>query len=434
MRGFVHIAVAAGMLAALIASQRTPGQAAPQQPASAQSSETDIGRVSTGPGQAQSVQIVTPSATTTRAAALEEKKQAPNIVDVQPLSEIIKLPDINTAEALQRMPGISLETDSGEGRFINIRGLDSDLNASTYAGVRLPASNPSSPFGGGRAVAFDTFPTGIIGGIEVTKTLEPDMDAEGLGGSINLVPRTGAEHGGRPFLDANLGSGYEPLHDTLVYHSELSAGSSFSGGEGIGGLFAGADAFSVVITGVYHQDMRGIDDVEESYNDSPDVPDKVLSNLQFRRYTYNRKRYGAAANFDAKANDVTTLYVRLLWSGYLEAAHKHYLVLNGLYNGCTPLPTCVEDPSNPNGFIAPGGAQLEQQTTDSLERIENDIAILGGSSVFSAWRLDYHAAYTLGSDRVSRSYGSVWDDPNPVPLAYDDNSNPRYPKFQTLNG
>jgi outer membrane receptor for ferrienterochelin and colicin len=78
---------------------------------------TDIGRVTTGPGEAETV---TPSATTTRAAALEEKKQAPNIVDVQPLSEIVKLPDINTAEALQRIPGISLETDSGEGRFINV--------------------------------------------------------------------------------------------------------------------------------------------------------------------------------------------------------------------------------------------------------------------------------------------------------------------------
>ena len=76
--------------------------------------------------------------TTTRQAALTEKQQAPNILDVQPLSEIQKLPDINMAEALQRIPGISLETDSGEGRFINIRGLDSDLNSTSYAGVRLP--------------------------------------------------------------------------------------------------------------------------------------------------------------------------------------------------------------------------------------------------------------------------------------------------------
>ena len=60
------------------------------------------------------------------------------------------------------------------------------------------------------------------------------------------------------------------------------------------------------------------------------VPDKVLSDLEFRRYVYHRKRYGAAANFDAKANEATSLYVRLLTSGYLEGAHKHYLVINNL--------------------------------------------------------------------------------------------------------
>lgn len=413
----------------------------PPSPASGtQGSETDIGKVSTGPDRGGAV-TVAPSATTTRAAALEEKKQAPNLVEVQPLSEMIKLPDINLAEALQRVPGISLETDSGEGRFINIRGLDSDLNAGTYAGVRLPASNPSSPFGGGRAVAYDTFPMGIIGGVEVTKTLRPDLDAEGVGGSINLVPRTGAEHGGRPFIDVDLGSGYEPLRSSPVYHGEISIGSSFSGGDGIGGLFAGADAFSAVLTGVFHSDERGIDDVEESYSDnqSSGAPDKLLSNLQFRRYEYERKRYGMAANLDAKATDDTNLYARLLWSGYLEAGHKHYLVLNNLdsdfANGCSPLPSCTVDPNNPNGFVSPGaGGDLEQDTTDSLERIENDMAILGGSSTLSGFRLDYRGSYAVGSDRVSRSYGSQWLDPNVVPIAYDNNTNANYPTFHTLNG
>jgi TonB-dependent receptor len=397
---------------------------------------TDIGRVSTGAGKEQVEQQIVPSPTINRADAIEMKKQAPNIIDVQPLSEIIKLPDINTAEALGRIPGISLETDSGEGRFVNIRGLDSDLNGTTYGGVRLPASNPSSPFGGGRAVAFDTFPTGIIGGVELTKTLRPDMDAEALGGSIDLVPRTGAEHGGSPFLDADFGSGYEPLRRTPVYHGEISAGRGFDGGDGIGGLFAGANAFSAVVTAVYHEDARGIDDAEESYADqqSSGVPTNVMTNLQLRRYEYHRKRYGLAANFDAKASESTNLYLRLLWSGYIEVANKHYLVLNNLDSntGCTPLPSCIEAPNNPNEFIA-SAATLEQDTTDSTERIENGLGVIGGSTVLPAVKLDYHASFALGTDRVSTSYGSSWTDPNPVPIAYT-NVDPRYPSFTTLDG
>jgi TonB-dependent receptor len=429
------------MFTAVLASQAT--QAQTTNPASQQPSPqpaTDIGRVSTGPGQEAAPEQVVPSATTTREAALEMKKQAPNIIEVQPLSEIKKLPDVNMAEALQRIPGISLETDTGEGRFINIRGMDSDLNAATYDGVRLMATNPSSPFNGQRAVAFDAFPTGIVGGVEVTKTLEPDQDAEGLGGSINLVPRSGEQYGGRPFLESDLGSGFEPLRSTLLYHADVNGGGSWGGGDGIGGLFAGPDAFSAVVTGVFHSDERGIDDVEETYSDnqSSGVPDKVLSNLQFRRYTYERKRYGAAANFDAKATDTTTLYVRLLWSGYLEAAHKHYLVLDGLDsgNGTCATPTgqaCFQDPNNPNGYLAAGG-QLEQDTTDSLERVENDLAIVGGKSDIGGVHLDYKGSFVLGTDRFSPSPGSTWYSTTPVSIAYDNNTNPNFPSFHTTDG
>jgi TonB-dependent receptor len=411
---------------------------AQQNPPSDQTAPTDIGRTRTKGQEGPPEEVVKPSATINRADALEEKKEAPNIIEVQPLSEIIKLPDINTAEALQRIPGISLETDTGEGRFINIRGMDSDLNGTTYGGVRLPASNPSSPFGGGRATAFDTFPTGIIGGIEVTKTLRPDWDAEALGGSVNLVPRTGAEHGGAPFLETDTGYGYEPLRATPVYHAEFSTGRSFDGGDGIGGLFAGPNAFSAVLTGVYHQDKRGIDDVEEGYTDqqSSGVPGKVLSDLQFRRYEYERQRYGAAANFDAKPVDSTSLYLRVLWSGYLEHATKHYLVLNGLDSnaGCTPMPTCIQDPNNPNGYqanVPAGVGGLEQDSSDSLERIQNSVGMIGGSTDFPAFKLDYRVSYALGTDLVSTSYGSTWLDLNAVTIDYDNNTNANYPSFST---
>jgi TonB-dependent receptor len=439
-------AVAVSGILLVSTTQFAWGQATtPAQPPPPPPTETNIGRVTTAPGEGENVTVV-PSATTTRAAAVEMKRQAPNIIDVQPLSEMIKLPDINMAEALQRVPGISLSTDSGEGRFINIRGLDSDLNAATYGGVRLPASNAATPFGGNRAVAFDTFPTGIVGGVEVTKTLRPDMDAEGLGGSINLVPRTGAQYGGRPFLEADIGGGYQPLRQTPIYSASLNAGTSFSGGDGIGGLFAGANAFSVVLTGVIYSDQRGIDDVERSYSDnqSSGVPDKVLSNLNLRWYKYARMRYGTAANFDARATDSTSLYLRVLWSGYLEKGRKHFLILNGLDsgNGTCATPSgqaCFQDPNNPNGFVA-SGATLEQDTTDSVERIQNALAMLGGSSVYPGFRVDYRGSYAQGSDRYSVSPGSTWTYRDAsgnlvsVPIAYDNVTNVTYPTYHTLDG
>lgn len=364
----------------------------------------------------------------TRAQAIEAKKKAPNIIEVQPLSEMRKLPDVNLAEALQRVPGVSLETDSGEGRFVEIRGIDPDLNATDYSGVPLPASNASSPFGGSRAVALDTFPMGIVSGVQVVKTNEPDMDAESLGGTVDLLPRTGAEHRGRPFLDLDLGGGYEPLRGTPVIHAAATAGGSIN---------ADARTMSAVLTMVYHDDQRGIDDVEESYSDQQNagVPDKLLSNLQLRWYKYHRRRYGAAANFDAKLDEATSLYLRLLYSGYLEQANKHFLILDGLDSGtpCSPQPECVEIPGNPAEFSSPA-TDLQQRTTDSLERIQNSLAILGGHSTLPGFRLDYRASYVLGTDTFSHGYNSRWDDPNDVGVAYDNSSNANFPTFRTLDG
>lgn len=128
--------------------------------------------------------------TGTRAQAKLVKKQANVIIEVAPLEQIRSLPDANAAEALQRLPGISMESDSGAGRYINIRGMDADLNGTTFDGVRMMANNPQTPQGGARAVAFDAFPAGILGGLEVIKSLTPEMDAEGLGGVVNIQPRT----------------------------------------------------------------------------------------------------------------------------------------------------------------------------------------------------------------------------------------------------
>src|ERR1700761_5594773 len=200
--------------------------------------------------------------TGSRIEATEIKRDAPNVMDVQSLQAIRALPDVNAAEALERVPGVSMESDSGEGRFVNIRGMDADLNGTTYDGVRLTASNASTPQGGGRAVAFDAFPSGILGGIEVVKSLTPEMDAEGLGGVVNILPRT-MPQGHDTLLDASLGTGLEPLRGTPVYQGDITAGMRF-------GLGDDSDKrFSIIGSYAYYDDQRGIDDVEADYLNDP---------------------------------------------------------------------------------------------------------------------------------------------------------------------
>ena len=171
-------------------------------------------QASTDAGTSAAQLIVIEGQRTTTAVARDAQREAPNLINLTAAEEMRKLPDVNTAEAVRRVPGVSLETDTGEGRYIIIRGIDSDLNNTTF-GLRLPPSNIASPFGGGRAVALDAIPTGLVSAMTVTKTLLPEQDAEALGGSIETTPKT-APRNGKAFLVARIGSGYESLRGTGI--------------------------------------------------------------------------------------------------------------------------------------------------------------------------------------------------------------------------
>ena len=173
-------------------------------------------------------EVVVLAQRTTVVVAREAELQAPNLINLTTAAEIARLPDVNTGEAVRRIPGISLETDTGEGRYVNIRGLDADLNSTTFGGLRLPPTNTSSPSGAGRAVAFDSIPIGFIGAITVTKSNLPEQDAEALGGTIDITPKT-APPNGKPFLEFKLGGGEELQRHTGISDFAFTTGTRFGG-------------------------------------------------------------------------------------------------------------------------------------------------------------------------------------------------------------
>ena len=386
-----------------------------------------------------------PSATGSLEDALKLKRDAANLVEVQPQSQIRKLPDVNVAEALQRVSGVSLESDTGEGRFINIRGLDADLNGVWFDGVRLLPSNIGSPFGGGRAIALDAIPAGFVGGLEVIKTQQPDQDAEALGGSVNVVPREPAPDG-HPSLDLNAGGGYEPLRETPVVQGGLTFSGSFGLGangspfaarasDPAGGFFSNDKPFGIVGTATFYNDQRGVDDVEESYSDgnAPGAPDKVLSQLNPRRYQYWRRRYSHGGSFQYDPNPDNHFYFRLAEAGYNEHVNRHGLVLNGLDTGNGDDPASFANPAGP-GFIATD-ATAQQTLRDETETIQNNVIEWGGRNRFAdGIEIDYRGSWSEGSYYKPYDYNSTFADPNALALTYNNVSDPFRPTFQALGG
>jgi TonB-dependent receptor len=381
--------------------------------------------------------------------------QAPNLVNVQAVETILKYPDFNAAEALGRIPGVSLSSDTGEGRFVNIRGIDANLNGATYGGVVLLNTNPggTSAGGGGRAVEFDTVPTGAIDGIIVTKTRMPEQEGEGLGGSVEITPRSAANIT-KPFMEGTIGWGYEPLHQhTGPFEIDVAAGARFGFNNGhlvvqgdgqeqapASGWISNPTPFSIVLNFSRKDDRRGIDDLEESYIDPSGQglsTDKNTSQYDFRRYDYHRRRYAYGGEFDFTPNDDHSYYVRGNDFGYVEAVHKNFLLLTGMDGGVNgvlpdgtvgPTGNILTDPNNPKGFITTTTPKIT--LTDEQETHDNQIYVIGGRDQFDDIVVDYRASYSRATFDVGYNFGAQFSGPSGVPLAYDNVSNNEFPTFK----
>jgi len=383
-------------------------------------------------GKANALEEITVQAQrSTPEMARDAQRQAPNLINLTTAEEMQKLPDVNTGEAIRRVPGISLETDTGEGRYINIRGLDADLNSTTFGGLRLPPTNNSSPSGAGRAVAFDSIPLGFVGAIKVTKSNLPEQDAEALGGTIDITPKT-APPEGKPFADLKLGTGEELLRHTWITDLAGTAGTRF------GGTSGGYQPFSILVTASTYDDRRGIDDAEAGFIDASTTnPGKQFAAFEQRFYNYHRERHGYGADFGWAPDEDNQYFIRYYDAGYSETVTRNRLIWNFAGNASV-------DPNNPNGFIDTAGAPatstsdaipgFTKSIRDEKEYLDSKVAEIGGKNLFGGNTLDYHVGYTKGTYYKPYDYNSNFDNPAIANVAYDNTTLPNWPAVKTLPG
>lgn len=117
------------------------------------------------------------------AEALDRKRESKNVSDSIIAEDIGKMPDENIAEALQRVTGVSIQRDMGEGTTVNIRGMGGDFNQIKVNGQTLTSG------GNGRDVDFSSMSADLLAAIEVVKSPSASHDEGSIGGAINLKTR-----------------------------------------------------------------------------------------------------------------------------------------------------------------------------------------------------------------------------------------------------
>ena len=114
------------------------------------------------------------------ASALTKQRESDKISGVVDSDAIGTFADINVAESLRRISGIMVENDQGEGRYVSVRGMNTDLNAMTINGVSTASPEDR------RGMILDGVPSDLLQSMTVYKTLTPNLDADTIGGAIDL--------------------------------------------------------------------------------------------------------------------------------------------------------------------------------------------------------------------------------------------------------
>jgi TonB-dependent receptor len=233
--------------------------------------------------------------------AINIERTADNIVQVLPSQVITSLPNTNIADAVGRLPSVSLERDEGEGKYVQIRGTEPRLSNMTINGILIP-----SPEGNVRNIKMDIIPSGIVDRIEVNKTLSANQDGDAIGGSVNLVTKTASE---RPTLDFEGQGGFT----NIIGRRWLDAFN------GTVGQRAGArKQWGFLLAGTYDWNGRGINDLEPAPGVTTlnGVNYPYFAGADLRTYKYYRTRYGFAPEVDYVLKPGSTIYFKGLYSDF----------------------------------------------------------------------------------------------------------------------
>lgn len=236
------------------------------------------------------------------AAALETQKKSDSLVAVAASDGVGRLPDQNIAQATSRLPGVAVERDQGQARYVSLRGAPNYWTTLSFDGINVVSPE-------GRDARFDSVPSAIAAQIVVSKAVTPDMPGETVSGNVNIVTRSAFDYTGEHFA-AKAGYGQAELGNRPQVEASAVYSNRFDMGEG---------ELGVVVSGSYFERAMITDNFETDY-------ERVSGDLrpgngtrfwaqeaENKLYRLTRKNWSASGRVDYRQGD-TKLSLRSIYT------------------------------------------------------------------------------------------------------------------------
>lgn len=365
-----------------------------------------------------------------QARAINQQAAATGNLAVIASDAIGNFPDQNAAQALQRVSGVSVQQLYGQATTVSIRGAGSDMNTTTLDGVPMMGNRAIGSTGSnltdGRSVSLNDFPAQILSSVTVVKTATPDLDANAIGGTVQLKTKSAFDFS-EPVITANAG---------FQYSSQSKKAGPMFGVAAITQL----GSWGLAVTGSYER-RQGLEEQIEVKSEGTET--YTLAGQSYTGYTmlqpelgnydYDEHRTAASFALEKKFGDTLHLFVRGTRTVFLQHSGRPSLDL------IDPTAAASLSAAGPVS-VSNGAFQQATLTGVTVQRSTNPRTVADASSNLSAGgdatigdvKLNLTANYNRGTGEVD-ARGSQWQAATKATVAYN-YASPFFPQYTVLGG
>jgi TonB-dependent receptor len=361
------------------------------------------------------------------AAALEIQKRSDSLVAVIASDSVGRLPDQNIAQATSRLPGLAVESDQGQPRYVSIRGAPKNWTTLSFDGINVVSPE-------GRDARFDSVPSAIASQIVVSKAVTPDMPGETVAGNVNVITRSAFDYSGF-HVAGKAGYGVAEYSSRPQYEGSLVLSDRFQvGGGEIGILVSGSYFQRAMVTDNFEIDWERVGDQTNATtvpgatgNDRrPGFQSRIWAHeAENKLYRLTRRNWSVSGRLDWKPDADNTISLRSIYTIFKddEARDNYRFDLDDRQGDLvTATAACGAPPAMTTsgyGDICTGntpltgtlyGVDIRQRSTLRAFRQSIFTNTLEGDHKFGdGWTVNWLGNYTVSKDDRSVIGETTWD-------------------------
>ncbi len=318
------------------------------------------------------------------AAALALQHESPSLVSVLSADAVGNLPDQNIAFAIGRLPGVGVERDQGQARYVNLRGAPVYWTTLSFDGLSVVSPQ-------GRESRFDNIPSAIASQIVVQKAVTPNMQGASVAGNVDIRTQRAFDYDGQ-HISGKAAGGYVVLGGGVEADSSLVYSN----------LFADKNLGVVLQASYYMRDMATDNWETDPYLANTTDPTKRFAREhENKHYRLTRTNISGSGRVDYRWGDNNNVFASTIYTLYHDDELRDNFILR-LDQGTNAAGAAytsaayigASDPKLGTSYGARLNARIDYR--NSKEKMST--STIGGEHAFSDWNVSWRGNYTFTQD------------------------------------